>query len=79
MKIVIDIPDKVYRFITSDFNLLMPLEVSNLFRNGTPLLEVLDSIKGEMLKVTDDDLRDYWHKCDKFVEILDKYGKENNE
>ena len=33
----------------------------------------LYDIKAEMSKVTDTDLRDYWHKQDKFIEIVDKH------
>lgn len=37
------------------------------------MLERIEDIKAEMSKVTDDDLKDYWHKCDKFLEIIDKH------
>ena len=40
-------------------------------------VSVLEDIKTEMRQVTDRQLRDYWHICDKFIEIIDKHiGKE---
>ena len=34
---------------------------------------VIEDIKAEMGQVTDRELLNYWHKCDKFIEIIDKH------
>lgn len=77
MKLIIELPDKKYKWIKED-TLCYTDEISEAIRNGIPLKEELEEIKADI-----DDLKCYVGEADfrdRVFELLDKRIKEiNNE
>ena len=80
MKYIIELSDDEMEKVKNSHKALF-IDVYGMMANtlikGTPFDSVLEDIKVEMRQVTDRELLNYWHKCDKFIEIIDKHiGKE---
>ena len=75
MKLIIDIPEEVYKFL----NVYQPsnFDYERMLANSTPLTEVIEDIKAEIIRYSDVHCNNGYILRESVIEIIDKHiGKE---